>query len=73
MDYELEFPAELAVFRPIFHISLLNKCMGDLTSIVPLEGVDVKDSLTYKEVPLNIFDRQVRTLRNKDVALVKVL
>ncbi|WMV46151.1 hypothetical protein MTR67_039536 [Solanum verrucosum] len=35
---ELELPAE-AVVHPVFHISLLKKCVGDPASIVPLELV----------------------------------
>ena len=31
--YELVFPTELAVVHPIFHISLLKKCVGDPLSI----------------------------------------
>ncbi|XP_069148006.1 uncharacterized protein [Solanum lycopersicum] len=71
--YELEFPAELGVVHPIFHISLLKKCVGDVASIVPLESVAVKDSFSYEDVPVEIFERQVRKLRNKEVTLVKVL
>ncbi|WMV37997.1 hypothetical protein MTR67_031382 [Solanum verrucosum] len=71
--YELEVPTELAAVHPIFHISLLKKCVGDPTSIVPLEIVVMKDSLTYEEVPVDILDRQVRRLRNKEVTSVKVL
>ena len=73
MAYELELPAELAVVHPVFHISLLKKCVGDQASIVPLESVAVKDSISYKDVPVEILDRQVRRLRNKEVASVKVL
>ncbi|WMV29228.1 hypothetical protein MTR67_022613 [Solanum verrucosum] len=71
--YELEFPTELAAVYPIFHILLLKKCVGNPASIMPLESVDVKDSLTYEEVLVEILDRQVRRLRNKEVASVKVL
>ncbi|WMV25953.1 hypothetical protein MTR67_019338 [Solanum verrucosum] len=71
--YELELPADLAAVHPVFHISLLKKCVGDLASIVPLESVAVKDSLSYEDVPVEILDRQVRKLRNKEVASVKVL
>ncbi|KAH0781018.1 hypothetical protein KY290_000616 [Solanum tuberosum] len=49
------------------------KILKRVASIVPLESVAVKDSLTYEEVPVEILDRQVRRLRNKEVALVKVL
>ena len=44
--YELELQKELATTHPVFHISLLKKCVGGPASIVPLESVDVKDSLT---------------------------
>ncbi|MCQ7618866.1 hypothetical protein NP202_23915, partial [Salmonella enterica] len=56
-----------------FTFSLWRKCVGDPASIVPLESVAEKDSLTYKEVPIEILDRRVRRLRNKEVASVKVL
>ena len=41
--YELELPAKLTALHPVFHISLLKKCMGDPASIVPLESLVVKD------------------------------
>jgi len=47
VSFELELPAELAAVHPVFHISLLKKCVGDPASIVPLESVAVKDSLTF--------------------------
>ena len=47
--------------------------MGDPASIVPLESVAVKNSLSYQDVPVEILDRQVRRLKNKEVATVKVL
>ena len=71
--YELELPAELVEVHPVFHISLLKKCVGDPASVVPLESVAVKDSLSYEDVPVEILDRRVRRLRNKEVASVKVL
>ncbi|WMV18233.1 hypothetical protein MTR67_011618, partial [Solanum verrucosum] len=71
--YELELPVDLAAVHPVFHISLLKKCVGDPASIVPLESVAVKDSLSYEDVPVEILDRQVRRLRNKEVTSVKVL
>ena len=71
--FELELPAELPAVRPVFHISLLIKCMGDPTSIVPLESVAVKYSLSYEDVPLEILDREFRRLRKKEIASIKVL
>ena len=59
--------------HPVFNISLLKKCMGDPTSVVPLESMAVKNSLSYEDVPVEILDCQVRKLRNKKFASVKVL
>jgi len=59
--YELQLPTELDAVHLIFHILLLKKYVGDPASIVPLESVAVKDSLTYKEVSVEILDRQVRS------------
>ena len=73
MAYELELLAELASVHSFFPISLLKKCVGDPASIVPLESVAVKDTLSYEDVPVEILDRQVRRLRNKEVSSVKVL
>ena len=47
--------------------------MGDPVSIVPLKNLAVKDILFYKDVPVEILDRQVRRLRNNEVASVTVL
>ncbi|WMV19140.1 hypothetical protein MTR67_012525 [Solanum verrucosum] len=71
--YELELPQELAAVHPIFHVSMLKKCMGDLSLIIPTEDIGIKDSLSYKEISVQILDRQVRKLRTKEVASVNVL
>ncbi|WMV10107.1 hypothetical protein MTR67_003492 [Solanum verrucosum] len=71
--YELEIPQELAAVHPVFHVSMLKKCMGDPSLIIPTENIRIKDSLSYEEIPVQILDRQVRKLRTKYVASVKVL
>ncbi|WMV58266.1 hypothetical protein MTR67_051651 [Solanum verrucosum] len=68
---ELELPQELAAVHPIFHISVLKKCMADLLFIIPTEDIGIKDNLFYEEIPIQILDRQVRKLRTKELAPVK--
>ncbi|WMV46234.1 hypothetical protein MTR67_039619 [Solanum verrucosum] len=58
--YELELLQELAAVHPIFHVSILKKCMGDPSLIIPIEYIGIKDSLSYEENPVQILDRQVR-------------
>jgi len=45
--YELELPQELAAVHPVFHIYMLNKCMGDPSLIIPTEDIGIKDNLSY--------------------------
>ncbi|WMV58867.1 hypothetical protein MTR67_052252 [Solanum verrucosum] len=73
VTYELELPNDLASAHLIFHDSMLKKCVEDPTSIVPLERLGVKENLSYEEVLVKILDWQVKKLRNKQVAFVKVL
>ncbi|WMV29710.1 hypothetical protein MTR67_023095 [Solanum verrucosum] len=73
LTYELDLPNELASVHSIFHVSMLKKCVGDPTSIVPLEGLGVKEKIFYEEVSIEILDRQVKKLRNKEVSSLQVL
>ncbi|XP_069144097.1 uncharacterized protein [Solanum lycopersicum] len=49
------------------------KCLGDPASILPVEGLGVGEDLYYEEVHVEILDRQVKRLRNKEIATVKML
>ena len=57
----------------IFHVSMLKKFIGDPFSIFPLEGLGIKEEISNEEVPVEILDRQIKKLRNKEVASVKFL
>ena len=52
---------------------MLKKCKSDPVSILPIEGLGVDENLYCEEVLVEILDRQVKKLRNKEVASVKVL
>ncbi|XP_049382858.1 uncharacterized protein LOC125847237 [Solanum stenotomum] len=71
--YELELPQELSAVHSVFHVLMLQKCIGDPFYITPIEDVQVTGDLAYEEVPIAILDHQVKKLRNKEMASVKVL
>ena len=71
--YELELPSDLASVHPVFHFSSIKKCIGDPAIVVPIQSIDIQNSLSYEEIPVEILDYQTRRLRNKEVPLVKVL
>lgn len=73
VDYELELPLELVLVHWVFHISMLKNCMSDASLIIPTENIDVKDNLSYEEIPVDIIDHQVCKLRTKEVSLVQIL
>ena len=63
--YEMELPLELAAVHPVFHISMLKKCMGYPSLIILTSNVDIKVNLSYEEILVQILDHQVRKLRTK--------
>ena len=71
--YKSKLPSLLASVHPVFKVSMLKKCIRDPVSIIPIEGLCVKDNLSYEKVQVQILDRQVKKLRNKEMVSVKVL
>lgn len=57
--YELDLPVSLALVYPVFHMSMLKKCMGDTSHIVTIGDFGVYDYWLYEKVPIEILDRQV--------------
>ncbi|WMV32684.1 hypothetical protein MTR67_026069 [Solanum verrucosum] len=71
--YDVRCSSPIELVHPIFYVSLLKKCVGDRTYIVPSESLGIEESLYYAEVIVEILDWQFKKLRNKEVASVKVL
>ncbi|XP_047259150.1 uncharacterized protein LOC124891457 [Capsicum annuum] len=59
VTYELDLPVSLASVHSVFHVSMLKKHIEDHSLVLPVEEVNVKDSLSYEEEPVAILDRQV--------------
>lgn len=56
IDCEREFFMELIVVHPVFHIFMLKKYVDDLSLILPLETIRIKDSLSYGKILVQILD-----------------
>jgi hypothetical protein len=71
--YRLELPECLAGVHVVFHVSQLKTCSSEVrVEHLPLEELEVKDDLTYKEHPVKILDTLERATRSKVIRMCKV-
>ncbi|GKD36449.1 putative reverse transcriptase domain-containing protein [Tanacetum coccineum] len=72
VDYRLRLPEELNSVHDTFHVSNLKKCLTDANLHVPLDEIKVDKTLRFVKEPIEIMDREIRKLKRKNIALVKV-
>ncbi|GJS40836.1 putative reverse transcriptase domain-containing protein [Tanacetum coccineum] len=70
--YRLRLPEELSGVHDTFHVSNLKKCLADASLHVPLDEIKVDKTLRFVEEPVEIMDREVKSLKRSKIALVKV-
>ena len=56
----------------MFHVSMLKRYHGDENYIICWDSVLHDENLFYKEDHVAILDREVRKLRSRDIASIKV-
>ena len=70
--YELALPPGLSGVHPVFHVSMLKRYHGDGNYIIRWDSVLLYENLSYEEEPVAILDREIRKLRSRDIASIKV-
>ncbi|GJS73088.1 putative reverse transcriptase domain-containing protein [Tanacetum coccineum] len=70
--YRLRLPEELSSVHDTFHVSNLKKCLADANLLVPLNEIKIDKTLHFVEEPVEIMDREVRSLKRSKISLVKV-
>ena len=63
----------MSVVHNVFHVSMLKKHIPDATQVIEPQSVQICEDLSYDSRPIQIIDRAVKKLRNKEVPLVKVI
>ena len=58
--------------HPVFHVSMLKRYHEDWNYIIRWDSVLLDENLTYEEEPVAVLDREVRKLRSRDIASIKV-
>ncbi|GKB97440.1 hypothetical protein Tco_0983577, partial [Tanacetum coccineum] len=70
--YRLRLPEELSGVHDTFHVSNLKKCLADASLRVPLDEIKVDKTLFFVEEPVEIMDREIKSLKRSRISLVKV-
>nr|CAD1831628.1 unnamed protein product [Ananas comosus var. bracteatus] len=71
--YQLALPPNLSGVHNVFHVSVLRKYVFDPTHVLDSTPLELRDDLSFEELPVRILAREVRKLRNRDIPYVKVL
>ncbi|XP_050889647.1 uncharacterized protein LOC127094933 [Lathyrus oleraceus] len=71
--YRITLPPSLSNLHVVFHVPQLRRYIADPSHIAQLDDVEVRDNLTVETLPMWIEDREVKQLRDKEIALVKVV
>ncbi|GJV86804.1 hypothetical protein Tco_1530742 [Tanacetum coccineum] len=70
--YRLRLPEELIGAHDTFHVSNLKKCLGNANLHVPLNEIKIDKTLCFVEEPVEIMDREIKSLKHSRIPLVKV-
>ncbi|GKB02864.1 hypothetical protein Tco_0830953 [Tanacetum coccineum] len=70
--YMLRLPEELSSVHDTFHVSNLKKCLADANLHVSLDEIKVDKILRFVEEPVEVMDREIKKLKRRKIALVKV-
>ncbi|KAI3773918.1 hypothetical protein L1987_48457 [Smallanthus sonchifolius] len=70
--YHLDLPEGLSDVHDVFHVSNLKKCLADETLAVPFEELHIDEQLRFVEEPVEIRDREIKTLKRSKIPIVRV-
>ncbi|GJX62929.1 putative reverse transcriptase domain-containing protein [Tanacetum coccineum] len=70
--YTLELPEELKGIHSTFHVSNLKKCLAEGDIVVLMDEIQLDDKLHMIEEPVEVFDREVKQLKQSRIPIVKV-
>ncbi|GJV37517.1 putative reverse transcriptase domain-containing protein [Tanacetum coccineum] len=70
--YRLRLPEELSSMHDTFNVLILKKCLADANLHVPLDEIKIDKTLRFVEEPIEIMDREVKSLKCSKISIVKV-
>ncbi|XP_073057273.1 uncharacterized protein [Primulina eburnea] len=71
--YRVALPPDLDRVHNVFHVSMLRKYISNPSHVLRHEALGLMPNLTYQEVSIQILDRKVKVLSNKEIGIIKIL
>ena len=71
--YRVALPPNLSNLHDVFHVSQLRRYVPDPSHVIEMDDIQLRDNLTVETMPLRIEDREIKSLRGKEISLVKVV
>ncbi len=68
----MDLLSESSNIHPTFHVSNLKQCLADENLHIPLEDLQIDESMHIMEKPVEIMDRDIKTLKRSRIPIVKV-
>ena len=65
--YRIALPPTLSGIHNVFHESMLRKYIPDPSHVLSYEPLQIRDDLSYEEIPVEIVDRKEQVLRNRTI------
>ncbi|GJX32543.1 putative reverse transcriptase domain-containing protein [Tanacetum coccineum] len=72
VSYRLRLSEDLNSVHETFHVSNLKKCLADANLHASLDEIKVDKTLRFVEEPVEIMGREIKRLKRRNIALVKV-
>ncbi|XP_028107157.1 uncharacterized protein LOC114306171 [Camellia sinensis] len=72
VTYRVALPLVMEHMHNVSHVSMLREYLRDPLHVIEQTHVLLKDDYTYKERPIQIVNRRIKRLRNKEIPLVNV-
>ena len=72
LAYRLALPPQLFGVHNVFHVSMLRKYMLDPQHIIDYQTIEVRDDVSYEEMPVSILEQREKVLRNRTIPFMKV-
>ncbi|XP_028069693.1 uncharacterized protein LOC114272230 [Camellia sinensis] len=72
VTYRVALPPVMEYMHNVFHVLMFRDYLQDPLHVIEPIHVLLKDDYTYEKKPIQIVNRHIKRLRNKEIPLVKI-